>query len=61
MNLANSRMPFNTLAWQDQTHKYHKIQDPKTGLILTEGRESLGGDLFFKLHYSLYPLPRYSG
>ncbi|MGX5698737.1 PepSY-associated TM helix domain-containing protein [Acinetobacter kookii] len=57
VNLATSRMPFNTLEWQDQTSKYHKLQDPNTGLILTEGRESLGGDFFFKLHYSLYPLP----
>ncbi len=57
VNLANSRMPFNTLEWQDKTNKYHKIQDPNTGLILKEARESMGGDFFFKLHYSLYPLP----
>jgi len=57
VSLASSRMPFNTLEWQDQNHKYYKLQDPNTGLILKEGRESLGGDFFFKLHYSLYPLP----
>lgn len=57
VSLASPRMPFNTLEWQDQNHKYYKLQDPNTGLILTEGRESLGGDFFFKLHYSLYPLP----
>lgn len=57
VKLASSRMPFNTLEWQDQNRKYYKLQDPNTGLILTEGRESLGGDFFFKLHYSLYPLP----
>ena len=39
-------MPFNTLEWQDKTNKYHKIQDPNTGLILKEARESLGGDFF---------------
>ena len=57
VSLASFRMPFNTLEWQVQNHKYYKLQDPNTGLILKEGRESLGGDFFFKLHYSLYPLP----
>ena len=34
VNLANSRMPFNTLEWQDKTNKYHKIQDlNRTGFI----------------------------
>lgn len=46
VSLASPRMPFNTLEWQDQNHKYYKLQDPNTGLILTEGRESLGGDFF---------------
>ena len=57
VKLANSRMPFNILEWQDQSNKHQKLQDPYTGLIITKGRESLGGDFFFKLHYSLYPLP----
>lgn len=57
VTLADARMPFNTLQWQEQKDKYQKLQDPSTGLILEDGRESLGGDFFFKLHYSLYPLP----
>ncbi|MCH7383278.1 PepSY domain-containing protein [Acinetobacter dispersus] len=57
VTVANERMPVNVLEWQDQDGKYQKLQDPNTGKLLEPVRNTLAGDFFFKLHYTLYPLP----
>ena len=57
VSLANDRMPVNVLQWQSQDGRQQHLQDPNTGALLAPVRESLGGDFFFKLHYTLYPLP----
>lgn len=57
VTVANERMPVNLLQWQDQTGKHQQLQNPMTGELLNPARQTLAGDLFFKLHYTLYPLP----
>ena len=53
VTVANERMPVNLLQWQDKEGKHQELQNPNTGELLGP----LGGDFFFKLHYTLYPLP----
>lgn len=57
VTVANERMPVNLLQWQDQTGKHQQLQNPVTGELLNPVRQTLAGDFFFKLHYTLYPLP----
>ncbi|MCH7313188.1 PepSY-associated TM helix domain-containing protein [Acinetobacter sp. ANC 3882] len=57
VTVANERMPVNLLQWQDKEGKHQQLQNPITGELLTPVRDTLGGDFFFKLHYTLYPLP----
>lgn len=57
VTVANERMPVNLLQWQDKEGKHQELQNPNTGELLEPVRKTLGGDFFFKLHYTLYPLP----
>lgn len=57
VTVANERMPVNLLQWQDENGRHQQLQNPLTGDLLNPVRDTLGGDLFFKLHYTLYPLP----
>ncbi|WP_202739767.1 MULTISPECIES: PepSY-associated TM helix domain-containing protein [Acinetobacter] len=57
VTVASERMPVNLLQWQDQTGKHQQLQNPVTGELLHPVRQTLAGDFFFKLHYTLYPLP----
>lgn len=57
VTVANERMPVNLLQWQDQAGKHQQLQNPVTGELLNPVRQTLAGDFFFKLHYTLYPLP----
>ncbi|QER39718.1 PepSY domain-containing protein [Acinetobacter suaedae] len=57
VNIANERVPVNILQWQDQNGRHQQLQNPETGVLLGPVRETQGGDFFFKLHYTLYPLP----
>ncbi|MEX0571253.1 PepSY domain-containing protein, partial [Acinetobacter baumannii] len=57
VTVANERMPVNLLQWQDKEGKHQELQNPNTGELLGPVRKTLGGDFFFKLHYTLYPLP----
>ena len=57
VNVANERMPVNVLQWQDENGKYQQLQNPNTGALFSTARQTLGGDFFFKLHYTLYPMP----
>lgn len=57
VTVANERMPVNLLQWQDKQGKHQQLQNPSTGELLNPVRNTLGGDFFFKLHYTLYPMP----
>ncbi|RZF54674.1 PepSY domain-containing protein [Acinetobacter halotolerans] len=57
VTVANERMPVNLLQWQDQQGRHQQLQNPQTGELLNPLRNTLGGDFFFKLHYTLYPIP----
>lgn len=57
VTVANERMPVNLLQWQDKEGRHQQIQNPSTGELLNPVRNTLAGDFFFKLHYTLYPLP----
>lgn len=57
VTVANERMPVNLLQWQDENGRHQQLQNPLTGDLLNPVRDTLGGDLLFKLHYTLYPLP----
>ena len=57
VTLANDRMPVNVLQWQDEDGRHQQLQNPSTGALFNTARQTLGGDFFFKLHYTLYPMP----
>jgi len=61
VTVANERMPVNLLQWQDKVGKHQQLQNPSTGELLNPVRNTLAGDFFFKLHYTLYPLPSIVG
>lgn len=61
ITIADERMPLNTIQWQDSNGKYQKLQNPVTGEILTNNSKMSVGDFFFKLHSTLYPIPRLIG
>ena len=61
VTVANERMPVNLLQWQDKAGKHQLLQNPSTGELLNPVRNTLAGDFFFKLHYTLYPLPSIIG